>query len=67
MQSHVEINVSLNGRHFFATAPRSGTDRAHVKDVLASIRHRFPESEGFQVTATYWEGTGRTFDEGDGK
>lgn len=54
-QSHYEINVSLNGRHLFATAPRSIFSPHDLKDVLPTIQEKFPESEGFSVGVTYWE------------
>lgn len=56
--SHYEINVSLNGRHFFATADRSCRDENDVKKVLPEIMKRFPESDGFAVTVTYHEHIG---------
>lgn len=55
MQSHYEVNVSLNGSHFFATHPRSCVNREDVKRVYAALKERFPESLGFRVTATYAE------------
>lgn len=58
MQSHYEINVSLNGFHFFATAPRSIIDSEKLEKVAKVMKEKFPESEGYKVTATYWQGTG---------
>lgn len=58
MQSHYEINVALNGRHFFATHQRSCITRNDYKDVVREIRKRFPESDGFKVTASHWIGIG---------
>lgn len=54
-QSHFEINVSLNGRHFFATAPRSCVNPSETKAVRDVLRKKFPESEGFAVEVTYWK------------
>lgn len=53
MQSHYEINVSHNGRHFFATAERSCVDRDRAKAVYLSLVDKFPESEGFLVTVCH--------------
>lgn len=49
---YYEINVALNGRHFFATAPRSIT---YIKDLqvkLKVIMEKFPESEGYTVSVS---------------
>lgn len=59
MQSHYEINVSLNGRHFFATAPRSCVSEFEAKRVHTEIVARFPASEGFEVSCTYWQASGQ--------
>lgn len=53
MQAHYEINVSLNGRHFFATAERSCTTEADAAKVAKEIAKRFPELEGFRVTVSH--------------
>lgn len=60
-----EINVSLNGKHFFATAERSLAYKSNAMEVLAEIYKRFPESEGFKVDITEWheEGKGSTAEE----
>jgi hypothetical protein len=47
-----EFNVSLNGRHLFATHKRSVTDSdtaTKVRDILVA---KFPESEGYNVIVT---------------
>lgn len=59
MQSYYEINVSLNGKHLFATAPRSCTIRCEYEKVLNILKRKFPESEGYEVTATYWNCNGQ--------
>ena len=58
MQNHYEINVSLNGRHFFATAPRSCVDEMQAQIVAFELQKRFPASEGFEVSCTYWQASG---------
>lgn len=62
MQSHTEINVSHNGKHFFATAERSGTDATRIILVLAELVKRFPKEEGYEITATYWVCKGKIMD-----
>ena len=63
MESHYEINVSLNGKHYFATASRSfnGSEEKALRAVI-DFRGRFPKSEGFNVSCTYWKGTGYVMD-----
>lgn len=58
MQSHYEINVAKDGRHFFATAPRSARDEDEAAKLFAAIQQRFPESEGFSVSCTRWNCVG---------
>lgn len=50
---YYEINVSRNGRHFFATAERSLTTEDRARTVFAEMKKRFPESEGFQISVSY--------------
>ena len=58
MESHYEINVSKNGQHFFATAPRSCITVQTARTVFKALCKRFPQSEGFEITVTHWEGQG---------
>ena len=55
---YYEINVSLNGHHFFATAERSITSIYELKKVYPVIRAKFPETEGYEITVTYEEQVG---------
>lgn len=57
--SYYEINVSLNGVHFFATHKRSLTDKRKMQEVLEIFKQKFPDSEGYRisVTAEYEYGT----------
>ncbi|MDF2615398.1 MAG: hypothetical protein K0Q47_53 [Sedimentibacter sp.] len=50
MYDHYEINVSLHGRHFFATASRSITDTAKLTDVLSVFDIAFPKESGYEVS-----------------
>lgn len=59
MQSYYEINVALNGFHFFATDPRSCQTEKQYKELLKVIKKKFPEKEGYNVTATYWNCVGK--------
>ena len=59
MESYYEINVALDGRHLFATAPRSGVNKQQTEAIYKEIRNRFPTIEGFSVGITYWQSTGR--------
>lgn len=52
MQSYYEINVALNNSHLFATAERSAVTLDQLARVLAVIVAKFPESEGYNITAS---------------
>lgn len=60
---HYEINVSLNGAHFFATAERSVTSEAGALAVLKVLREKFPEAHGWSVTVTLMQRIGRNVTE----
>lgn len=45
-----EINVSLNGRHLFATHKRSIKSVFDVPNVYRIIKEKFPPSEGFEIS-----------------
>lgn len=51
---YYEINVALDGKHFFATHPRSITDENQVVAVYEALRERFKPQDGFDITATRW-------------
>lgn len=59
MFDHYQINVALNGRHFFATTPHSIRTADDLLKVLPTIKAKFPEAEGFKITVTHWETRGR--------
>jgi len=59
---HYEINVSLNGRHLFATNERSLTNKWDYEKVIPIIREKFPESEGYKVSVTAEYEFGMTID-----
>lgn len=62
IQSHYEINVSLNGRHFFATDSRSAVDMEDAERLVFEFRKRFPVEQGFFVTCTHWRCGGQNID-----
>lgn len=66
MQSHYEINVSKNGKHVFATASRSLTLEYQARKLYLSMKDKFQESDGYEVSITYWEcrGTKKDYHKG---
>lgn len=48
-----EINVSLNGKHLFATHERSIRHSYELERVLPEIQKRFPIEEGFNIDVSY--------------
>ena len=60
MEDYIEINVAKDGKHFFATAMRSIHiyPEDHFKEVWRIFHEKFPESEGYKITATKWESRG---------
>jgi hypothetical protein len=56
---YYEINVSKDGRHFFATAERSLTDKSKMKTVFDKLKESFTEEEGYRIDVTYWEKAGK--------
>ena len=55
---YYEINVSLNGVHFFATAERSCTTYNQAVKIYKEIKKRFPATEGYEIRVTAWQKTG---------
>lgn len=49
---YYEINVALNGRHFFATHERSLNTWSKAMEVWKVFVEKFPRSEGYEVTMT---------------
>ena len=56
---YYEINVSLNGKHLFATADRSITVSWKAEEIYKLFKEKFPESEGYKISVTKWEKFGR--------
>lgn len=59
---YYEINISLNGKHLFATAERSITNNLKVEKVYNIFKEKFPEEEGYKIDITYWEKVGKHID-----
>ena len=55
---YYEINVSLNGKHLFATAERSISNRWELDKVYHIFKEKFPESEGYEMSVTMWDKRG---------
>ena len=55
---YYEINVSLNGKHLFATAERSITSKSQMEEVYELFQQKFPKSEGYTLDVTLWEKRG---------
>ena len=59
---YYEINVALNGSHFFATADRSIDGKQKLKKVLSVIVNKFLLSEGYHISVTYYRKIGHNMD-----
>jgi hypothetical protein len=54
-----EINVSLNGKHFFATHERSCRWEDEMKKIVEVFKVKFPEEEGYEISVSRWETCGK--------
>lgn len=59
---YYEINVSLNGRHFFATDKRSITTKRALKEVYTVFKEKFPQEEGYELLVSCMETKGKYLD-----
>lgn len=59
---YYEINVALNGQHFFATDKRSITTSWKMKEIYELFKEKFPKEEGYKIEVTYWETVGKRVD-----
>ena len=59
---YYEINISLNGGHFFATAERSITSDYQLEKVYNTFKEKFPKEDGYQISVTKWETIGKGID-----
>lgn len=53
------INVTLNGKHFFATADRSASTAWQASLLFTTFLEKFPKADGYEVTCTRWETAGQ--------
>ena len=53
-----EINVALNGRHFFATDLRSAYTFEKAETLYKLFTEKFPVTEGYEVSVTRWKTVG---------
>lgn len=59
---YYEFNISLNGKHFFATAERSVQTIEKVYKLLKVFKEKFPAEEGYKIDVTCWAKTGKPMD-----
>ena len=59
---YYEINVALKGKHFFATAERSITNKWKLKEVYDILKEKFPHEEGYEISVTKYETVGKFVD-----
>lgn len=59
---YYEINVALNGKHFFATDKRSITNKWKLKEVYKVLIEKFPPEEGYDIIVSHIETVGRHVD-----
>ena len=55
---YYEINVSLNGRHYFATAEHSLLTEVQTRELFRKFRVLFPEEDGYKVEVSHWKKVG---------
>jgi hypothetical protein len=53
-----EINVSKDGKHYFATHERSIGTINEAVEIRDRLKKALPEEEGFEFTITQWQKTG---------
>jgi hypothetical protein len=53
-----EINVSKDGKHYFATHERSITTIGRAVEIRDRLKQAMPESEGYKYTITKYQTTG---------
>lgn len=59
---YYEINVTLYGKHFFATAERSITDLDSLKRVYCTLAARFTSKDGFSLSVKLVKISGHSID-----
>lgn len=59
---YYEINVALNGQHFFATDKRSITNKIALEVVYKILKEKFPLEEGYSIIVSQVETRGKFVD-----
>lgn len=59
---YYEINVALNGQHFFATDKRSITNKTALEKVYKALKEKFPLEEGYDIIVSQYETVGKFVD-----
>lgn len=60
--SYYDVNVSDREGHVFATAPRSVTSEHDLIKIVRLFKKKFPENQGYKISASYREETGTYVD-----
>ena len=56
---YYEINVSLNGDHYFATADRSIRTNEQAEKIFNHFKILFPTVDGYRIRVTHWQNSGK--------
>lgn len=59
---YYEINVSLNGQHFFATDKRSITNKIALKVIYNIFKEKFPSEQGYDIMVSQYSTVGKFID-----
>ncbi len=59
---YYEINVALQGQHFFATDKRSITNKQTLEKVYKVLKDKFPLEEGYDIIVSQYETVGKFVD-----
>ena len=62
MGNGYRFNVAYNGKHLFATDPKTIWIKKEAKELYEIFKKKFPESEGYEVSVTRWESIGHHVD-----
>ena len=55
---HYEINVSLDGQHYFATSKRSINSLGQANAIFEHFSDLFPAKDGYKITVKLWQTVG---------
>src|SRR5687768_9933486 len=56
---YFQIHIAINGKHIFSTDERSTQDAATLMQVAKVLNEKFPTSEGYSLTVSYFTESGR--------